>query len=114
MRITAARSIRGSFAWRDAGLVRASQLDHILLVVAWVLDQVADRTCVARWLRLKGLYDVEFLGADLRNAHVQHAVVRSRIDAHLAARRVNADSRFQCLDDLGPFQRSRFLDTLRP
>src|SRR5690242_10353852 len=107
-------AIRSIVAPLNDGARRASQFDHILLVVARVLDEIAYRARVDRRLILERLHDLELVILYLRDADIEHAMMCGRIDGHLSARRIDADTGFERLNNLRAFDGARLLDTLRP
>src|ERR1700730_291446 len=92
----------------------ASDLDHILLVVVRVFDEIAHRGGVGRLLLREVFQHLELLVVDFGDMHVQDAMMGRWVDRNLARRSIDADSGFQRLDDLDSVDTGRLLDRLRP
>src|SRR3954470_13323367 len=112
----ARRATRSTFAFPKQELRAGplSNLDHVLLVVGRVLDKVADGGGIGRLLLGEILQHLELLVGDFGDVHVEHAMVRRRIDGDLAGGRIDADPSLQGLDDLHPIDAASLLDSFRP
>src|SRR5471032_2551613 len=91
-----------------------SNLDHILLVVVRILDEVAYRRGIGGLLLREVLQHLELLVADLGDMNVEHAMMRRRVDRDLAGRRVDADAGLQRLDYLDAVDAAGLLHRFRP
>src|SRR6266568_8216186 len=108
------RTLSRTLPEQDLTAEQPSNLDHILLVVVRVLDEVAYGGGVRRFLLSKIFQHLELLVADLGDMDIEHAMMRWRVDGNLAGGRIDADAGFERLDDLYPVNAARLLDRLRP
>src|SRR5258705_2798832 len=95
----ARRATRSTFTFpkQDLRADPPSNLDHVLLVVGRVLDEIADGGGVGRLLLGEIFQHLELLVGHFGDVHVEHAMMRRRVDRDLARRSIPADAGFQCL-----------------
>src|ERR1700752_2213286 len=70
---------------------RLVHLDNVLLRIAGILFQIADRGGVVRLALREGFDEDRLLVLHLGEVDVEDAVMGLRIERHLSARRVDAD-----------------------
>src|ERR1700749_1817326 len=81
----ARRATRSTFTFpkQDCRADPRSNLDHVLLVVSRVLDEVTDGGRIGRLLLSKVLEHLELLVRDFGDMDVENAMVRRRVDRDL-------------------------------